>query len=60
MIDLKEIRNKKGLTQQELADRVGVNRTVITRLETEVDYKPSVPTAQKIADILGLDWTKFF
>ena len=32
--NLKEIRNKKGLTQTELAEMVGVSRNTISSIET--------------------------
>jgi DNA-binding XRE family transcriptional regulator len=32
--EFKEVRKKLGLTQQQLADRAGIHRTVITKIET--------------------------
>ena len=57
---IKRLRIEKELTQQELADKVGVVRTVITMLETDDDYKPSVDTAKALGNELGFDWTLFF
>lgn len=59
MIDLKEIRTEKGLTQQELADECDVNRTTITNIENGI-INPSVQLAKKLGKILGFDWTLFF
>lgn len=59
MIDLKEVRESKGMTQQELADEVGVIRQAISNIECGI-AKPSIPTAQKIGKALDFTWSKFF
>lgn len=59
MIDLRKVREARGMTQQELADKVGVIRQTISHIETG-RITPSVPTAQAIAQVLGIDWTSFF
>ena len=59
MINLKDIRTEKGLTQQELADECDVNRTTITNIENGI-INPSVQLAKKLGKILGSDWTLFF
>lgn len=59
MIDLKDIRTEKGLTQQQLADEVGVGRTTIAMIECG-NSKPSIKTAIKLGTALNLDWTLFF
>ena len=59
MINLKDIRIEKGLTQQELADECDVNRTTITNIENGI-INPSVQLAKKLGKILGFDWTLFF
>lgn len=58
-MDLKSERVKKGLTQQQLADDVGVDRTLISKLESG-DSAPRVPTAKKIAKVLGFEWALFY
>lgn len=58
-MNLKEKREEKGYTQQSLADEVGVWRSTIAMIENGTN-KPSVPLAQKIASILGFNWTEFF
>jgi transcriptional regulator with XRE-family HTH domain len=45
-------RKRRGLTQQDLAERVGVNRVSIARLEAGT-RSPSMSTARRIADALG-------
>lgn len=55
---IKEKRAALNLTQKQLADLVGVDRTTISKIENGI--RPSVNSAKKIAQILGLDWTIFF
>lgn len=59
MIDLKAIREQAGLTQQQLADSVGVIRQTISNIECGLSA-PSVPTAIGIGKVLGIDWKDFF
>ena len=58
-MELKIKRKKKLLTQQQLAELVGVDRTLISKIECGA-ATPSVATAKKIAAVLGIDWVKFF
>jgi len=58
-MDFKQAREKKLLTQQQLAELVGVDRTLISKIESGVST-PSVATAKKIAAVLGFPWTRFF
>lgn len=58
MLTMKEKRENKRLTQEQLAEIVGVDRTTITKIEN--GSRPSVRTAQKIAEALKFDWTIFF
>ena len=48
---LKEIRKQRGLTQEELAERVGVTRQSIISIE-KGRYTPSVGLSLKIAHAL--------
>ena len=59
MINLKELRIAKGLTQEQLANECGVQRTTITMIELGVN-KPSVELAKKLGEILEIDWKGFF
>lgn len=59
MFDLKQKRINKGMTQEQLAKKVGVVRTNISNIECGYT-RPSVDTAKLIADVLGFDWTEFF
>ena len=53
------LRNRSSLTQQQVADKADVKRAYYTQLETG-DRNPSVPTAKRIATVLGFEWTLFF
>lgn len=51
---IREFRQNKGLTQQELADAAGVTRQTINALEN-ARYNPSLLLAYKITKILDKD-----
>ena len=51
---IREFRQEKGLTQQELADGAGVTRQTINALEN-ARYNPSLLLAFKITKILDKD-----
>lgn len=56
---LKEIREKQGMTQEQFAVMLGMERTTYTSIES--GYRnPSVPNAKKLGDLLDCDWTLFF
>ena len=50
---VKELREKKGLTQQELGDIMVVSRQTINSLETG-KYNPSILLANNIAKFFGV------
>lgn len=56
---LKEARKKKKMTQQELADKVGVSRQQISNVENGRN-ELSVDLAKKIAVVLGIEWHSLF
>lgn len=58
-VRVKEFRNKKGLTQEELAERVGVRRETIVFLE-QGKYSPSLRLALKIAEELKMSVNELF
>ncbi len=45
---IRELRNERGMTQQELADRISVSSRTVISLE-KGQYNPSVLLAHKIA-----------
>jgi len=57
--DLKAMREAKGITQEQLADKVGVTRQAIGMIENGIN-KPSVPVAKSIAQVLEFDWALFY
>ena len=56
---LKEMRAKKGLTQQEVANAANVDVTMICKIELG-ERRPSVEVAKKIAALLGFNRTRFY
>jgi len=50
--EIAAMREKMGLTQQELADRVGVTRQTIISLERG-RYNPSLQLAARLTKVLG-------
>lgn len=56
---LKEIRLKKGYTQKELADVLGIDRSYLSQIETG-RVNPSLSLLQKISDELGVKLKIFF
>lgn len=59
MINLKELRTAKSMTQEQLASECGVQRTTITMIELG-ENKPSVELAKKLGVIFEVDWKGFF
>lgn len=59
MLNIKELRTAKGLTQEQLASECGVQRTTITMIELG-ENKPSVELAKKLGVIFEIDWKEFF
>jgi transcriptional regulator with XRE-family HTH domain len=51
---IKQLRNKQGLTQDELARKSDLPYTTLTKIETNVITKPSIQTVIKIAKGLGI------
>ena len=56
---LKDIRAKKELTQQEVANAANVDVTMICKIELG-ERRPSVEVAKKIASVLEFPWIRFF
>ena len=57
--NLKELRQKNNLTQDDLGKRVGVSRQTIISIET-YRYKPSLELAMKISRELNLKIARLF
>lgn len=56
---VKELRKKRGWTQGELGERLGISRQSVHSIETG-KYDPSLPLAFRIADIFGASLDKIF
>lgn len=57
--ELKSVRETRGMTQQELADRIGMRRETILHLENN-RYNPSLEMALKIAQVFDLRVEELF
>ena len=51
---IKLLRNKQGITQDELARKSDLPYTTLTKIESNVITKPSIQTVVKIASGLGV------
>lgn len=56
---LRELRARNGLTQADLAERVGVTRKTINTVENRV-FVPSTILALKLAEALGVPVEEIF
>jgi putative transcriptional regulator len=56
---IRELRALCELTQQELADRIGVTRQTVIAIEQD-KYSPSLETAFKVAIVLGVPLEQCF
>lgn len=57
--NLRRLRREKGISQEDLADRAGVNRNYPGLLERE-QYAASVDVLEKLAAALEVDPVEFF
>lgn len=56
---VKQLRNKLGISQEELADRVGLDRTYITSVESG-KRNISIINVEKLANCLNVSLAEFF
>ena len=59
MLQIKETLKQRGLTQNELSERLGINRVSLCRLLSDKNDM-RVSTMKKIADAIGCDVSEFF
>lgn len=53
---IRELRRQRGLTQRDLASRVGVDSTYLSKMENErLEHTPSIKTLQDLARALEVD-----
>lgn len=57
---LKKVRELKGMSQEELAEKSGVSRTTISELETEKKEVTTNVTLEKIANALEMKVADIF
>jgi transcriptional regulator with XRE-family HTH domain len=55
---LSELRGKAGLTQQQLAERAGIHKLTVAKLEQGI-REPTWATVQMLADALGVNCLAF-
>ena len=58
-MNLKELRTNAKMTQQELADKIGVQRSTIAMIETDKN-SITISMAKKLAEVFNISWTNFF
>ena len=52
--NLRRLRHAKGISQEELADRAGIDRNYVGKLERE-ENAATVDMLEKLATVLGVD-----
>ena len=57
--NLRRLRHAKSMSQEELADRAGVNRNYVGMLERE-EHAATVDMLEKLAEVLQSDPIEFF
>ena len=58
-MNIKEKRERLGISQKELAEKVGISQSFLCDIE-QGRSKPSIDTAVRLADALGISDIKFF
>jgi len=56
---LRELRAQRNMTQQELADAIGVTRQTVIAIELD-KYSPSLESAFRIAQVFGVPLEQVF
>lgn len=56
---VRDLRKQKGLTQEQLAEIIGVSRQTINAIEKE-KFDPSLPTAFKMSRLFEMSIEEFF
>ena len=57
--NLRRLRHAKSMSQEELADRAGINRNYVGMLERE-QHSATVHMLEKLAEVLEADPVEFF
>lgn len=56
---IKQRRDEKNITQEQLCKKTGINRNMIGRIE-RMTYVPTIPQLEKLADVLSFDIEELF
>lgn len=56
---IKELRNKKGITQYQMAELIGIDPKHMSHIETGRSF-PKADLIEKIANTLEIDYTELF
>lgn len=59
IINLRFLRKKQEYTQQEIADRLGINRTTYTKWETGAS-EPGLKNIERLSNLLDVDYNTLF
>lgn len=59
-VALKDLREQKKMSQEELADKSGISRTTISLIENGNSTTIKLRTLQKLAEALGVSVEYFF
>lgn len=59
IINLRFLRKKQEYTQQEIADRLGINRTTYTKWETGV-CELGLKSIERLCNLLDVDYNTLF
>ena len=59
IINLRFLRKKQGYTQQEIADRLGINRKKYNKWETGV-CEPGLKNIEELCNLLDVDYNSLF
>jgi transcriptional regulator with XRE-family HTH domain len=57
--NLRRLRHKQGVSQEDLADRADINRNYVGMLERE-EHAATVDILEKLAEVLAVDPAEFF
>lgn len=57
---IKEVREKQGITQEELSFKSGVSRAIIAKLENDENASTTTKTLFRISQALGLPISQIF
>lgn len=56
---IKTLREKFGMSQEDLATKIGLTRSAISMIENGTNQL-TVPNAKKLGEIFNVDWKEFF